>query len=208
MSEKEKVHPVSTDSLCGAETECSDSEASAAQSSNGMKSKTFVVLLGAIAALVLLVVLVLSLRDKTGIEGIQGEWKVTSAKERGRPVHQNELTEAVFTGDKVVFKSATGLIKECTYRLDDDHQPAWLDIVEPEEHMQGVYALKGNVLRISLNESSDGRATGFNPETSKVVLVLERYSTTPTSVTRESLSGEIEHLSGEIERRPVSPESE
>ena len=138
--------------------------------------------------------------------GIQGEWKVTSAKERGRPVQ--EFAATVFTSDKVVFKSATGIIKEATYRLDDDHQPAWLDIVDPEDHMQGTCVLEGDVLRISLNESSDGRATGFDPKTFKVVLVLERYSTTPTSVTREPLYEEIEHLSGEIERRPVSPESE
>ena len=142
-----------------------------------MKSKTFAVLLGAVAALVLLVVVVLSLRDQTDIEGIQGEWKVTSAKERGRPVHQNELTEVVFTADKVVFKSSTGIVKEATFRLDDDRQPKWIDFIEPEEHMQGVYVLEGDDLRICVNESSDGRATGFDPETFKVVLVLKRYST-------------------------------
>ena len=141
-----------------------------------MKSKTFVILLGATAALVLLLlVVVLSRWNKTDVERIQGEWKVTSFKERGRPVQSP--TEAVFKGDTVVFKSLTGRVKECTYQLDDDHQPAWFDLVEPDEHMQGIYVLEGDVLRICLNESSDGRATVLDPETGtphKLVMVLER----------------------------------
>ena len=140
-----------------------------------MKAKTLVVPLGAIAALVLSL-LVLSLRDKkTDIERIQGEWKVTFLKERGQSVQ--EPIDAVFEGDKLVFKRPTGRIEEFTYRLDDSHQPAWFDIVAPMEHMQGIYVLEGDVLRICLNENSDGRATAFDPGTDTphtVVLVLER----------------------------------
>lgn len=142
-----------------------------------MKSRAFVVLLGTTAAFVLfLFVVVQSRRNKSDTERIQGEWKVTSYKVRGRSFQ--DLTGAVFKGDKVVFKSPTGRVTECAYRIDDDYKPAWLDLVAPQENMQGVYVLEGDILRISLNESSDGRATAFDPETGtahKYAFVLERH---------------------------------
>lgn len=142
-----------------------------------MNSQKLVVLVGAAAAVVLLVLAaVLKNWKETDVARIQGAWKVTSASDRGRAV--DVLTTAVFNGDEVTFNSSTGISRQCTYRLEAGHRPPRFDLFDPEEgHLSGIYALDDDVLRIVVNESTEERATAFEPESGvphKLVMVLER----------------------------------
>ncbi len=166
-----------------------------------LKPRTCAVVLGGVVVLLLLVLL-LVLRDKTDVKDLHGEWKVISVKERGRP-SQEEITGVVFRKEKVFLTGGTGtVLMEFAYHTDK-HRSQWIDFVAPNSHLQGVYALDGDILRISLNESSDARAKGSSEEAAKVVFVLQRSSPVGSE---PPLYEEVEDVSGRTTRRPVPPD--
>ena len=165
-----------------------------------LKPRTYAVVLGGVVVLILLVLL-LVLPSKTDFKGLQGEWRVVSVKERGRP-SQEEIAGVVFRNERVFLTGRTGtVLMEFAYRVDKD-ESQWIDLIAPNSHLHGIYALNGDGLRISLNDSSDARATGSSQEAAKVVFVLQRNSPEGSET---PLYEEVEDVSGRTSRRLVPP---
>jgi uncharacterized protein (TIGR03067 family) len=94
-------------------------------------------------------------------EKIQGVWTVVSVHDGGK---KRDIEDGVVTidKDKVTSKRGDKLDKEFTYEMDPTQKPTWIDLTAGDKKMLGIYELKGDNLKICLNEVQGGeRPTEF-----------------------------------------------
>jgi len=109
---------------------------------------------------------------------IQGKWKVVSARS-GRKSNYGRWSHLVFEGEKILYFRGDRRKQTFGYRLDEDHQPGWFDILllPSDKSNLGIYELKRDTLRICWTHYSPGkRPTAFESKAgSKTTLfVLQR----------------------------------
>jgi TolB protein len=85
-----------------------------------------------------------------------------------------EKTLTLRTGDKVV--------SEMSYTADSKQTPCTIDAKSADGPMLGIYELKGNSLKISLNDEAKGRPASFDKKPGGMVLVLGRCPVTAVFV--------------------------
>jgi uncharacterized protein (TIGR03067 family) len=121
-----------------------------------------------------------ALKDKSAPKpSIQGEWKVTSRTDGGRPsTDQNHWTFAA--GGTAEIRDPTGRVaSSLTYTVSFDGNLKALDFYEGQgngrtELRQGIYKLDGDTLTVSFTVGNTPRPTSFDPADDHYVLVLER----------------------------------
>ncbi len=85
----------------------------------------------------------------------------------------------------LIFSETTGILRvgaqvlaEMSYTLDTKPDPWTIDMKTKDGALRGICALKGNSLRISLNDAEAGRPNDFDKEKWGMVLNLHRYRCT------------------------------
>src|SRR5207302_798385 len=116
--------------------------------------------------------------DADALKKLEGRWKVKSAEKGGKPAPPG-FTEAVtfiFSGDKLTlhFKEGGKEDKKVSkLKLDAAKKPGHFDVTptdgpEKDKTMPGIYELKGNTLKLCVNDGGTERpATFASPEGSR-----------------------------------------
>jgi uncharacterized protein (TIGR03067 family) len=112
-------------------------------------------------------------------DALQGEWKVVSGKNVGKP---DPNVEAEIKGKPFVFKGDKLTAKgECDYTIDPAKTPKELDVVPTEgpENEKGktfraIYELKGDDLKITFNNLPDQARPKTFDEDGTFAVVLRR----------------------------------
>ena len=106
---------------------------------------------------------------------IQGKWNVVSNVLNGQTMPKNELGYWIFEGEKVKIIDLNGVNVTADYRLDEDQQPGWLDLINPQRQdpqdvtvhrhrrlsVRGIYELDGYTLTICQDYLTKKRPTTF-----------------------------------------------
>jgi uncharacterized protein (TIGR03067 family) len=109
---------------------------------------------------------------QTDSERIQGRWKsVPTVLDAGR-VAYSSFGDCTFKDDPIPFaRDSVDGKSTADYRLDEDHQPGWIDMTIDEFNdkspLLGIYELKRNTLRIRFHgygESRRKRPNKFEPK--------------------------------------------
>jgi uncharacterized protein (TIGR03067 family) len=100
------------------------------------------------------------LRRRSDAERIQGKWQFVSITRTGKT--ESYIAQVIINGETLRVVKADGDI--ASYRLDEDHQPGWIDMIGPGgKSLPGIYELNGDTLRLCLNEKTQ-RPTAFEAE--------------------------------------------
>jgi len=100
---------------------------------------------------------------QSDVERIQGRWKVVSVIFAGQGVPESALGHFIFDGEKMTVSYPDGGKVMREYRLDENHQPGWFDITQPDDKSQrGIYEINSDTLRICT--STEERPATFEPK--------------------------------------------
>jgi len=124
---------------------------------------------------------------------IQGKWKVVSAINDGQAMRESEPGRyLIFEGEKVLSPQPNGVKSTADYRLDEDHQPGWIDVINMQPHptwdptwileesARGIYELDRYTLRVCLrlttNKDVGDRPAAFEskPGSNNALTVFQR----------------------------------
>ncbi|MFP4658260.1 MAG: TIGR03067 domain-containing protein [Desulfonatronovibrionaceae bacterium] len=113
---------------------------------------------------------------------LEGRWLVKSAKKDGKDVSRLENMKFVFSGNKLLIKSAWQESDDegCFFTVNDAVTPHHLSFSELDDQVpvKGIYECSGNELKLCIrDESSDkGRPAAFGsaPESDLLMLELSR----------------------------------
>jgi uncharacterized protein (TIGR03067 family) len=113
-------------------------------------------------------------------KSLQGSWTATTAENGGRKVEQATI-QVVFKDDSLRLFEENKLLATATFRLQADGEARLIDLSFTEgsikgTHSEGIYALKGNDLRICFSLNEKERPTEFTsaPGSQFLLLVLQR----------------------------------
>jgi uncharacterized protein (TIGR03067 family) len=134
----------------------------------------------------------------TDLEAIQGEWKVESGMEGGKPA---ESLPAKFVITKEFLIAADGAKQEvATYTLDSSKNPGWIDFRAQQRLTKGIYKLSGDSLVMCLTKGDSAgkqveRPTVFesrpdSPNFNLVVLKRENSERQKTTQPYQSAIGD------------------
>jgi len=116
---------------------------------------------------------------QTDADRIQGKWKTVLISMNGRPWATGKAAMQnvrIFEGEtlRMVVEDVDREI--LGYRLDENHQPGWLDVIRPDgSSILGIYELEGDTLRIC--EGGSKRPTAFewkDGSSDTILYVLQR----------------------------------
>jgi len=116
---------------------------------------------------------------QSDFQRIQGKWKVVSMAVAGETWPAIDARYFIFEGEKVLFLDKDGTLEplNADFRLDEDHQPAWFDIVNTNGNSgQGIYEVSRDTLRVLLDARHRDRPTTFESkgDSHAQLLVFER----------------------------------
>ncbi len=114
-------------------------------------------------------------------EKIQGTWKVVSIQDGGRKHPNPQNCTVRIDKEKLTAKDGDKTLLEATYQLDSKQKPRWIDLTHGDKKEPGIYELKGDDLKICLNEHDaergNGRPTEFasqNNSANDLLIILKR----------------------------------
>jgi len=112
---------------------------------------------------------------QTDAERILGRWNVVSGILDGQAVPESALGYCIFEGENMVAFNPHGGNVTMVYRLDEDHQPGWFDITQPDGRSQlGIYEFNGNTLRICTSKEERPATFESKPGFEDSLMVLQR----------------------------------
>lgn len=119
-------------------------------------------------------------QTKSDKDAIQGTWIVVAGEDGGQPLPAIALPTMsyVFAGDKYTFREGTS-ITEASFSLDPAKQPKQINVKSKNGFTQlGIYELKGDELRICINDGRKRRPDSFatTVENGNETHVLKRKS--------------------------------
>lgn len=83
-------------------------------------------------------------------EKLQGTWKTVSGEHEGKPLPTREISKIIVAGDKLTLVSFAKQDETVGYRLDPAKKPKHIDLLFGKDAFPGIYALKGDELRLCL----------------------------------------------------------
>jgi len=92
-------------------------------------------------------------------EKLLGTWKVVSGQDNGEPRLPDDR-KLIFDKTTVTMKVGDKTESEASYVLNLNHKPHWIDLTISGKKMLGIFELKGEELRICLNEGASPRNSG------------------------------------------------
>ncbi len=110
-----------------------------------------------------------------------GTWKAQSVSmQMPDGSHKNlggadEPVSVIFSEKTCVLRLRTTVLAEMSYTLDSKANPWTIDMKSKEGALAGICTLKGNNLRISLDDAATGRPGDFDRQKHGMVLVLQRF---------------------------------
>jgi uncharacterized protein (TIGR03067 family) len=113
-----------------------------------------------------------------------GPWRAQSVSmlmpDGSRRTHAgtNQPVSVIFSEKTCTMRSGTKVLTEMSYALDPKPDPWTIDMKSKDGALVGICALKGNNLRISLDDSAAGRPRDFDQKKHGMVLVLQRFRST------------------------------
>ena len=114
---------------------------------------------------------------KTDQDRIQGVWIPRSLEKGGRPAPKEILTSTKmkFAGDKLIADSR-GKREEITFTLRPKRKPKEIDLLVGGRMVPGIYELRGDELKLCLNDPGQERPTEFKTaaDSQQGLLVLRR----------------------------------
>ncbi len=82
---------------------------------------------------------------------------------------------AIITDKMLTLRAGPEIVSEMTYTIDPKASPRTIDIKSPEGPMLGIYEMRGNGLRISLNDEAKGRPKDVDPKNCGMAITLRRF---------------------------------
>ena len=124
--------------------------------------------------LILSVGLLIAADAKEDAKNIQGEWKVESAVENGKPSTNLEGTVFTHTAEKIAIKEPAAKKGEtASYTLDSTQKPGHIDItpIQSTKILKGIFELDGDTLKICFTHGGERPKEFASKEGSKTVLL-------------------------------------
>lgn len=122
-----------------------------------------------------------ALRDKPGpTPTIEGEWKVASRFDGGKPSADNNVW--IFRpggGAEICEPVGRHVVSNLTYTLSSGGRAREIDFLEAQgngksEPRRGIYRIEGDTLTVSFTLGDAARPTSFDPSTDRYVIALSR----------------------------------
>lgn len=111
---------------------------------------------------------------------IEGEWRVASRLDGGKPSSDNNLW-TFSPGGVAEIREPVGLnvASRLTYTLSSDGIVKTIDFLEGQGNgkadlRQGIYKIEGDTLTVSFTLGNDPRPTSFDPSPGRYVIALKR----------------------------------
>jgi uncharacterized protein (TIGR03067 family) len=123
--------------------------------------------------------------DKQAEQSVIGLWRadsvaLSSGKDAKKTLPNNEQSLSVVISEKnLVMRVGDQKFAEMPYTIDEKQTPAAIDMKFQDQDMQGIFELKGDNLKISLNDVKKGRPKAFNAD---MDLVLHRFKGEPLMI--------------------------
>lgn len=125
-------------------------------------------------------------KEKQAEETIVGLWHAdsvalisTSGARKKLPTSEQNPFNIKISDKNIVMRVGEQQFADMTYSLDASQTPAAIDMKFQDQEMLGIYELKGNELKICLNDSKKQRPKTFGKEDSDMDLVLRRFTNLP-----------------------------
>jgi uncharacterized protein (TIGR03067 family) len=114
--------------------------------------------------------------DKKGATALEGTWIIVSCTEDGKERDGTQGYKIVFKGKGYVLPAAAGPGREGTFKIDRKKKTIDMTFSETKVTLRGIYALKGDDLKICMARSEKDRATDFTAEkgSGRTLVVLKR----------------------------------
>ncbi|MGD0517815.1 MAG: TIGR03067 domain-containing protein [Thermoguttaceae bacterium] len=119
--------------------------------------------------------------DKNTEQSIIGPWRADSVallSEKGvrktLPINEQPFS-IVITEKNLTMRVGDQKVAEMSYTIDAKQTPAAIEMQFQDQDMLGIYELKGDNLKISLNDGKKGRPKTFGKNDNDMVLVLKRF---------------------------------
>jgi uncharacterized protein (TIGR03067 family) len=119
-------------------------------------------------------------------QSIIGPWRADSVvllRENGikriLPQNTQQTFSIVISEKNLTMRVGDQKFAEMTFILDTKQTPSTIDLKFQDQDMQGIYQLKGNNLKISLNDAKKGRPNGFGRYNNDMDFALRRFNCEP-----------------------------
>jgi len=127
--------------------------------------------------------------DKPTEETIIGPWHADSvalSPERGAkrtlPKNEQQPFNIVISDKTMTMRVGDQKFAEMSYTSDAKQTPPAIDAKFQGQDMPGIFELKGDVLKISLNDAKKGRPKDFGAKDNDMDLVLHRFNGRPLMI--------------------------
>lgn len=111
---------------------------------------------------------------KTDEKALQGTWVVVSGLRKGKPCEDVKDARFIFKNNSVSIRRAGEADTKMTYRLDASKSPRTIDVTAEGRVNQGIYELRGDVLKLCLaGVSSKKRPAKFSSEKGELKVLIE-----------------------------------
>jgi TolB protein len=125
-------------------------------------------------------------KDNAAGQGMIGPWRADSvALTSGKgakttlPNNGQQPLNITISDKTMTMRAGVQQIAEMSYVLDAAQTPAAIDVKFQDQDMQGICELKGDVLRISLNDAIKGRPKDLGQNENGMDIVLHRFKGEP-----------------------------
>lgn len=133
---------------------------------------------------------------------LQGKWKMLYTEQAGRK--DDDVMALIFEKDTLKLQKDDRITDNWTFKLDPSAKPKWIDVVERDKVMKGIYELDGDNLKICLREKGDERPTRFESDNARVVVMVLKRETKATNNRDnpvEDLKRENQRLLAELQKQ-------
>ena len=124
--------------------------------------------------------------DKQAEQSIVGPWHadaVAILSEKGTkktlPKNEQQPFNIIVSDKNLIMRVGDQKFAETSYVLDSKQTPCTIDVKFQDQEMRGIYELKGNNLKISLNDAKKERPKDFGRADNDMDLVLHRFKGEP-----------------------------
>jgi uncharacterized protein (TIGR03067 family) len=120
--------------------------------------------------------------DADALKKLEGRWKIQSAEKGGQPAPPQfaEVITFIFSGDKLTLQFKEGDKEDkkvSTIKVNTTKKPNHIDVTpdsgkEKGKKMPGIFELKGNTLKLAINEDGKNRPAEFASPANSEILVF------------------------------------
>jgi uncharacterized protein (TIGR03067 family) len=128
-------------------------------------------------------------KEERGEHSLVGPWHADSVallSDKGGkkvfPKNEQQPFSVVISEKGMVMRVGAEKFAEMSYTADAKQTPAAIDTKFQGQDMPGIFGLKGDALKISLNDAKNGRPTDFGAKDNDMDLVLHRFKGEPLMV--------------------------